>query len=52
MIGIPLDWQYPPFTDYHYQAYMQRFDQLPPGSRMEIPLNPRSGGWTMTLIKH
>lgn len=50
LVGIPLDWQYPAFTDYHYQAHVQRFEQLPPGSHMTIPLNP--AGWTMTLIKH
>ncbi|HEU5343075.1 MAG TPA: hypothetical protein VFU60_01905 [Ktedonobacterales bacterium] len=51
MMGIPLDWQYPAFTDNHYQAYVQRFEQMPPGSRMDIPLNP-DPYWTMTLIKH
>ncbi|HEX2349795.1 MAG TPA: hypothetical protein VHI51_15285 [Ktedonobacterales bacterium] len=51
LVGIPLDWQYPAFTDDHYQAYVQRFEQLPPGSHFEIPLNPGFGGWTMTLIK-
>lgn len=51
MIGIPLDWQHPAFTDNHYEAYVQQFDRMPPGSRIEIPLNP-DPYWTMTLIKH
>lgn len=51
LVGIPLDWQYPAFTDNHYQAYVRRFEQMAPGSRMDIPLNP-DPYWTMTLIKH
>lgn len=50
LAAIPLDWQYSPFTDYHYQSYVTRFERLPVGSRIAIPLNP--GGWTMVLIKH
>jgi hypothetical protein len=51
LLGIPLDWQYPAFADYHYQAYIQQFDHMPPGSRIVIPLNPVTQHWTMTLIK-
>lgn len=50
LVAIPVDWEYPPFTDYHYQAYVQRFEQLPSGDHLIIPIN--SPGWTMTLIKH
>ncbi|HET9111955.1 MAG TPA: hypothetical protein VFN78_14090 [Ktedonobacterales bacterium] len=49
LVAIPVDWVYPPFADYHYQAYVQRFEQLPPGGRLTTRLNP--GNWTMTLIK-
>lgn len=49
LVAIPVDWVYPPFADYHYQAYVQRFEQLPTGGRLTTRLNP--GNWTMTLIK-
>jgi hypothetical protein len=49
LVAIPVDWVYPPFADYHYQAYVQRFERLPPGGHLTTRLNP--GNWTMTLIK-
>lgn len=49
LVAIPVDWVYPPFADYHYPAYVQRFERLPPGDRLTTRLNP--GNWTMTLIK-
>jgi hypothetical protein len=49
MAAIPLDWMSPRFENDHYQAYVRRFEQLPAGSHMIIPLNP--AGWTMELIK-
>lgn len=49
MAAIPLDWSYPAYMNYHYQSYARQFEQMPPGSRIVIPLNP--GNWTMTLIR-
>ena len=53
LVAIPVDWEYPPFQNYHYQTYVRRFERLPAGSRLVIPLNPPlMHPWTMTLIKH
>ena len=53
LVGIPVDWRYMAFSNYHYQSYVREFQQLPVGSRIVIPINPdNSEGWAMTLIKH
>jgi hypothetical protein len=48
-VGITRDWRYRPFQDLHFQEYAAKFDQVAPGTRFEIPINP---DWKMTLTKH
>lgn len=38
-----------PFLDLHFREYAARFEEAAPGTRMEIPINPRN--WSMELIK-
>jgi hypothetical protein len=49
VVGIQLDWVYPPFQDYHFARYAAQFEKVPAGTHFNIPINPN---WTMTLIKH
>ena len=52
-IGIVRDWEYLPFADLHFQEYASKFESSPPGTKMDIPLNPvNAAHWTMTLTKH
>lgn len=48
-VGICRDWRYPAFVDLHFREYAARFEQAAPGTRMEIPINPRN--WSMDLTK-
>jgi hypothetical protein len=48
-IGIYQDWRYPPFVDYHFQEYANRFERAPSGTKVTIPINPP--GWAMELTK-
>ena len=43
-------WRYPPFPDFHFQSYVQTFEQLPPGATGHFRLNP-GGPWIMRLVK-
>jgi hypothetical protein len=47
-IGIYKDWRYPAFGDYHFQQYADRFESVPSGTKLVIPINP---GWRMELTK-
>jgi hypothetical protein len=49
IFGATKHWRFASFPDLHFAEYAQRFEQLPPGGSMEIPLNPP--GWSMTLTK-
>jgi hypothetical protein len=49
LYGMPADWRYPPYSNLHFRAYAARFDALPRGQIMTIPINP--AGWTLTLRK-
>ena len=52
-LGIVRDWRYPDFADLHFKEYASRFETLPPGAKIEIPLNPiNAAHWTMQLTKH
>ena len=52
-IGIVRDWEYIPFTDLHFKEYASKFEASPPGTKIEIPLNPiNAAHWTMELTKH
>lgn len=48
-IGIPSDWRHPAFVDYGYQTNVERFQQVPQGTRYDFALNPK--GWHMVLVK-
>lgn len=48
-VGVPRDWRYPPFENYHFARYAAIVDHAQPGRRVRIPINPP--GWTMTLVK-
>jgi len=43
-------WRYPAFPDFHFESYVQVFEQLPLGATGQFRLNP-GGPWIMTLVK-
>lgn len=47
--GIALDWTYPPFADFKFGEYANKFAAAPPGSKVIIPINPPN--WKMELVK-
>lgn len=47
LIGIPGDWSYPPYADFHPEQYAKILDRAAPGSRVVIPINPP--GWDVEL---
>jgi hypothetical protein len=52
-LGILRDWEYIPFADLHFQEYASKFEESPPGTKMDFPLNPvNAAHWTMELTKH
>ena len=50
IVGAVKHWRYSPLPDLDYGAYAAKFEQLPPGANLTIPLNPP--GWSMTLVRH
>ncbi|MDZ8108407.1 MAG: hypothetical protein RM338_22665 [Nostoc sp. DedQUE12a] len=49
IVGISSDWQHPPFTDFEFAKYADKFAELPTGQKLLIPINPTL---SMELIKH
>ncbi len=49
LLAIGTHWRYWPMPNLDYPSYAARFEHLPAGSTMTIPLNP--AGWSMTLTK-
>lgn len=49
LIGIVNDWRHPDFKDYKFNDYADKFQKLPIGSEIVIPINPDP--WLMKLIK-
>ena len=49
IVGIAHDWQYPAYTNFHFQDRARQFEAAPPGTFMSIPIFP--DGWTMRLTK-
>jgi hypothetical protein len=47
--GILRDWEHPAFQDLHFAEYAKRFEAVPVGTAVTIPVNPR--GWDMRLVK-
>jgi hypothetical protein len=50
LLAIAKHWQYWPMPNLHFPTYAMKFERLPTGATMTIPVNPP--GWSMTLIKH
>ncbi len=48
-IGIYQDWNFPRLRDYHFQAYADRFERAPLGTKMTIPIKPN---WSLEITKH
>lgn len=48
-VGIPHDWRYPPFANFHFAHYAAELAHSKPGHSLTIPINPP--GWVMTLVK-
>jgi hypothetical protein len=48
--GVALNWELPPFKDFHYADFARSFESAPAGTVMTIPENP--SGWSLKLIKH
>lgn len=49
VMGVRVDFNLPPFIDYHFEKYAKRYKHLPPGGVISIPINPPS--WKMELHK-
>jgi hypothetical protein len=47
-LAVPFDWREPEYRDYHFSAYVQRYDRALPGATVQIPIPP---GWGMILHK-
>ncbi len=48
-IGIYRDWHYPPYVNFDFHEYAERFERVPSGTKVIIPTNP---DWLMELPKH
>lgn len=49
LIGVPVDFEFPAYHDFHPGAEAAQFDQLPRGQGISLPVNPP--GWMMSLRK-
>lgn len=49
VVGVPLDFEYARYHDYHPDTEAAQFEQAPQGTRMIIPINPP--GWSIQLDK-
>ena len=49
-VALVTHWPYRPFEDFHFESYVEAFEELPPGATGQFPLNP-AGLWTMKLVK-
>ncbi len=47
LIGVRVDWTYPPYLEEHWGAQVSRLDTAKKGTVVVIPINPR--GWTLDL---
>ena len=48
-IGIYRDWRYQRLVDFSFPKFANKFEHVPPGTQVLIPINP---GWLMELTKH
>jgi hypothetical protein len=49
VIGILRDWEFPPYTNFHFQERARQFANAAPGTFMSIPIYP--DGWMLRLTK-
>ena len=49
-LGVVLNWELPPFEDFHFAEFARSFANAPAGTVMTIPENPK--GWSLQLKKH
>jgi hypothetical protein len=50
LVAVPASWKIRPYQDLEFKAHAARFEAAPPGSVVEIPINPQ--GWSFKLRKH
>lgn len=49
LVAIPASWRIPPYRDFQFVEHAARFEASPPGTIVEIPINPV--GWSLRLRK-
>ncbi len=49
VIGVARDWEFPPYTDFHFAEHARQFASAAPGTFMSIPIYP--DGWQLRLTK-
>lgn len=49
VVAAPVDFIYPPYIDYRYSLYIDRYEALPNGGSLLVPINPE--GWHLCLYK-
>jgi hypothetical protein len=49
VIGVLRDWEYPPYTNFHFQEHAREFASAAPGTFMSIPIYPP--GWALRITK-
>lgn len=47
-VGIYQDWRHPAFRDLRFEAFAEKFNRVPSGTKVIIPINP---DWLMELTK-
>jgi hypothetical protein len=47
LVGVRVDWSYPPYLEEHWGAQVSRLEAAKKGTVVVIPINPR--GWTLNL---
>jgi hypothetical protein len=48
-VGIYQDWRITAFQDFRFQEFAKKFERVPSGTQVIIPINPN---WLMELTKH
>jgi hypothetical protein len=48
VVGVRVDWTYPPYLEEHWAAQVHRLEVAAPGTEVVIPINPQ--GWTVSLV--
>ena len=48
LCAVRVDWREPPYRDFRFEEYVEKYDRAAPGERVQIPTPP---GWSMILTK-